>query len=250
MAIWRCYRHASLRIAIMAQNRTISGMKLQQVELKYGTRRVLTQLDTEILPGEFIFLIGASGSGKTSFIRTLVGELAPTSGTVTDNAGNNLYAMTSRELSQYRRKIGVVFQDFKLLDTKTVKENVVFAMEVSGYPDSVIQKRLPEVLTEVGLLSKKEALVQTLSGGEAQRIGIARALIHNPEVIIGDEPTGNLDPENAREIMTIFERLHREGRTIIISTHDSQLVDSMKKRVLEFEAGRIVRDEKPGTYKK
>ncbi len=210
-------------------------MKLQQVELRYGTRRILSGLNTEILAGEFIFLIGASGSGKTSFIRTLVGELPPTSGEVLDHEGRNLYQLKPKELSQYRRKIGVVFQDFKLLDTKTVKENVVFAMEVSGYPDHVIQKRLPEVLTEVGLLSKKESLVQTLSGGEAQRIGIARALIHNPEIIIGDEPTGNLDPDNARDIMTIFERLHREGRTIIISTHDSQLVDSMKKRVIEFE---------------
>ncbi len=142
----------------------------------------------------------------------------------------------------------MVFQDFKLLESKTVKENVVFAMEVSGYPDAMIRKRLPEVLTEVGLLSKKEALVQTLSGGEAQRIGIARALIHDPEIIIGDEPTGNLDPDNAREIMTIFNRLHREGRTIIISTHDSQLVDSMKKRVIEFGSGKIIRDETPGTY--
>lgn len=180
----------------------------------------------------------------------MVGELAPTSGTVLDNAGRDLYRLKPRELSQYRRKIGVVFQDFKLLETKTVKENVVFAMEVSGYPDSVIQKRLPEVLTEVGLLSKKESLVQTLSGGEAQRIGIARALIHNPDIIIGDEPTGNLDPDNAREIMTIFERLHREGRTIIISTHDSQLVDSMNKRVIEFDGGRIARDETPGKYNK
>lgn len=209
-------------------------MKLLQVELRYGMRKILSHLTTEILPGEFIFLIGPSGSGKTSFIRTLVGELAPISGEVINNNGQNLYQLKPRELTQYRRKIGVVFQDFKLLNNKSVKDNVVFAMEVSGYPDSIIQKRLPEVLTEVGLLSKKEALVQTLSGGEAQRIGIARALIHNPDIIIGDEPTGNLDPENAKEIMMIFERLHKEGKTIVISTHDSQLVDSMKKRVIEF----------------
>lgn len=167
-----------------------------------------------------------------------------------DNEGRNLYQLKPRELAQYRRKIGVVFQDFKLLDNKSVKDNVIFAMEVSGYPDSIIQKRLPEVLTEVGLLSKKEALVQTLSGGEAQRIGIARALIHNPDIIIGDEPTGNLDPENAKEIMMIFERLHQEGKTIIISTHDSLLVDGMKKRVIEFGKCTIVRDENPGNYSK
>jgi cell division transport system ATP-binding protein len=229
-------------------NHTIEVMKLQQVELRYGSRKILSELNTEIKPWEFIFLIGSSGSGKTSFIRTLVGELEPTSGIILDDEGRNLYQLKSRELSQYRRKIWVVFQDFKLLETKTVKENVVFAMEVSGYPDSVIQKRLPEVLTEVGLLSKKEALVQTLSGGEAQRIWIARALIHNPDIIIGDEPTGNLDPDNAWEIMAIFERLHQEWKTIIVSTHDSLLVNSMKKRVIEFSWGNIIRDETPGKY--
>lgn len=122
-------------------------------------------------------------------------------------------------------------------------------MEVSGYPDSIIQKRLPEVLTEVGMLSKREAALKSLSGGEAQRIGIARALIHNPDIIIGDEPTGNLDPENALEIITIFERLHKVWKTIIISTHDSALVDRSKKRVIEFSGGKIIRDQNPAQYR-
>ena len=156
--------------------------------------------------------------------------------------------MNRSALAGYRRKIGVVFQDFKLLETKTVGENVAFAMEVSGYGDSLIAKRLPEVLTEVGMLAKKNALVTTLSGGEAQRVGIARALIHNPEIIIGDEPTGNLDPANAAEIMIIFSRLHAEGRTIIISTHDNALVDRERRRVIEFKNGKVYRDEHKARY--
>lgn len=144
----------------------------------------------------------------------------------------------------------MVYQDFKLLETKTVGENVAYAMEVSGYSDAVIQKRIPEVLTEVGMLSKKNTLVNSLSGGEAQRVSIARALIHNPDFLIGDEPTGNLDPGNATEIMTLFSRLNKEGKTIILSTHDSVLVNSMRKRVLEFANSSLIRDEKYGEYKK
>ncbi len=185
-------------------------MQLQNIELRYANRRVLSEINLSIKPGEFVFLIGASGSGKTSFIRSIVGELTPTKGTIITDSGEDLYKMSRTELALYRRKIGVVFQDFKLLDSKTVKQNVAFAMEVSGYSDRVIEKRIPEVLTEVSMLSKRESLITMLSGGEAQRIGIARALIHNPDIIIGDEPTGNLDPDNASEIMTIFERLNRE----------------------------------------
>jgi cell division transport system ATP-binding protein len=223
-------------------------MQFTSVELRYGARKILSEIDLTIGRGEFVFLIGASGSGKTSFIKSLVGELAPTKGTITTDSLENLYAMSRSALAGYRRKIGVVFQDFKLLETKTVAENVAFAMEVSGYSDALIAKRLPEVLTEVGMLSKKNALVTTLSGGEAQRVGIARALIHNPEIIIGDEPTGNLDPVNAAEIMVIFGRLHAEGRTIIISTHDSALVDRERQRVVEFRDGKIYRDQSNARY--
>jgi cell division transport system ATP-binding protein len=225
-------------------------MQIQNIDLRYGNRRVLSNVSLTIQPGEFIFLIGASWSGKTSFIRALVGELPPSSGKIITDSGEDLYTLGRTGLSLYRRKIGVVFQDFKLLESKTVKQNVAFAMEVSGYSDSVIERRIPEVLTEVSMLSKKESRITMLSGGEAQRIGIARALIHNPDIIIGDEPTGNLDPDNAAEIMTIFDRLNREGKTIIISTHDSTLVDKMKKRVIEFDRWTVVRDVASGTYSK
>ncbi|MFZ4461770.1 MAG: cell division ATP-binding protein FtsE [Patescibacteria group bacterium] len=210
-------------------------MQFQDLEIRYGNRKILSDLNLSIEPGDFVFVIGPSGSGKTSFIRTLVGELAPKKGKIITDDGKDLYAMSAKDLSLFRRKIGVVFQDFKLLESRTVRENVAFAMEVSGYPDKLIERRIPEVLTDVNMLSKRDSFIPNLSGGEAQRIGIARALIHNPDIIIGDEPTGNLDPENAKEIMHIFERLNREGKTIIISTHDSSLVDQMKKRVIAFE---------------
>lgn len=225
-------------------------MQFQDLEIRYGNRKILSDLNLSIEPGDFVFVIGPSGSGKTSFIRTLVGELAPKKGKIITDDGKDLYAMSSKDLSLYRRKIGVVFQDFKLLESRTVRENVAFAMEVSGYPDKLIERRIPEVLTDVNMLSKRDSFIPNLSGGEAQRIGIARALIHNPDIIIGDEPTGNLDPENAKEIMHIFERLNREGKTIIISTHDSSLVDQMKKRVIAFEGGRCVRDQRTGNYSK
>jgi cell division transport system ATP-binding protein len=225
-----------------------SPMQYKSVELCYGARKILSNIHLSIDSWEFIFLIGASGSGKTSFIKSLVWELPPTKGSILINSGESLYQLSRSGLAGYRRKIGVVFQDFKLLETKTVGENVAFAMEVSGYCDSLIAKRLPEVLTEVGMLSKKNALVTTLSWGEAQRVGIARALIHNPEIIIGDEPTGNLDPANAAEIMTIFRRLHAEGRTIIISTHDSALVDRERQRVIEFKEWQIQRDQVNSRY--
>lgn len=210
-------------------------MQFQDLEIRYGNRKILSDLNLSIEPGDFVFVIGPSGSGKTSFIRALVGELAPKKGKIITDDGKDLYAMSAKDLSLFRRKIGVVFQDFKLLESRTVRENVAFAMEVSGYPDKLIERRIPEVLTDVNMLSKRDSFIPNLSGGEAQRIGIARALIHNPDIIIGDEPTGNLDPENAKEIMHIFERLNREGKTIIISTHDSGLVDQMKKRVIAFE---------------
>ncbi len=223
-------------------------MELQNIEIRYTNRTILSGVNCTIKKGEFVFLIGASGSGKTSFIRSIIWELSPFSWTVITDTNQDLYKLSQKDLAVYRRKIWVVFQDFKLLDSRTVRENVAFAMEVSGYSDRVIMERIPEVLTEVWLLHKMNTPIPTLSGWEAQRVWIARALIHHPDILIGDEPTGNLDPETAKEIMGIFDRLNKEGRTVIISSHDASIVDSMKKRLIEFSNGTIVRDVTNGLY--
>ena len=156
--------------------------------------------------------------------------------------------LNNKDLLAYRRNIGVIFQDFKLLHKKTVRENVAFAMEVCGYSNAAIQKRVPEVLSQVGLLQKKDKFVESLSGGELQRTAIARALIHNPDIIIGDEPTGNLDPKNAAEIILLLQKLNTEGKTIIIATHDDRLVNSLQKRVITFKDGKLFSDENPGAF--
>lgn len=185
-------------------------MKFQNVSVAYGERTILHDVNLSIRPGEFVFLIGASGSGKTSFIKTLLGAKQVKSGTILDDAGNDISGLSPKKLLTYRRNLGIIFQDFKLLPRKTVRENVAFAMEVCGYSQKEIHKRVPEVLAQVGLLAKKEKFVETLSGGEVQRTCIARALIHHPEIIIGDEPTGNLDKHNAMEVIHLLEKLHKQ----------------------------------------
>lgn len=223
-------------------------MKLQNVTVAYGNKTVLRDVTLDFPKGDFAFLIGGSGSGKTTLIKTLIAEMIPKSGTVTDSNGRVMSNLSGRDLAKFRRSVGVVFQDYKLLPSKTVRENVAFAMEVCGYPDSKILTRVPEVLSQVGILSKKESFIDALSGGEAQRVAVARALIHDPDVIIGDEPTGNLDPENAMEIMKIFERLAANGKTVIIATHDDKIVNRMKKRVVALKDGRVVSDSKSSGY--
>ncbi|MDD5377455.1 MAG: ATP-binding cassette domain-containing protein [Candidatus Gracilibacteria bacterium] len=223
-------------------------MKIENITLAYGNKNILKDANITIDPGEFVFLIGGSGSGKTSFIKMLIGDLKPKSGKFFVNGNKDVYSYTEKELLAYRRSIGVVFQDYKLLRSKTVRENVAFAMEVSGYKDSYIGEKVPEILSRVGLLHKKESFVETLSGGEAQRISIARALIHDPEIIIGDEPTGNLDPHNAEEIIDLLLELGKQGKTIIIATHDDRIVNRLKKRVITFKDGRIVSDKEGGEY--
>jgi cell division transport system ATP-binding protein len=223
-------------------------MHFSHVSLAYGERTILKHIHTTIEPGEFVFLIGSSGSGKTSFIKSMIWALTPKEGHIYDENKRDIYTLSGADLLSYRRKIGVIFQDFKLLPRKTVKENVAFAMEVSWYDDHTIHKRVPEVLSEVWLLTKRDKFVESLSGWELQRTAIARALIHNPDMIIADEPTGNLDPKNAEEIIRLLSKLHKEWKMIVIATHDDRLVDTLKKRVIAFSDGKIISDTTPGTY--
>lgn len=223
-------------------------MRFENVTLAYQERSILRHISITIEPGEFVFLIGASWSGKTSFIRSLLGVISPKTWTIKNDAGKDIRLFKASELLNYRRSIGVIFQDFKLLSRKTVRENVAFAMEVCWYNKHDTAKRVPEVLSQVGLLEKKEKFVETLSGWEIQRTCIARALIHNPAIIIGDEPTGNLDRKNADEIIHLLLELNKLGKTIIMATHDELIVNKLKKRVIAFEDGKIISDTQAGTY--
>jgi cell division transport system ATP-binding protein len=197
--------------------------------------------------GEFVFLIGASGSGKSTFMRLLLKEESPTSGDihVSDFHVNKLSA---RRVPKLRQSMGCVFQDFRLLTRKTVAENVAFALEVIGKPRAMIDRTVPEVLDLVGLSGKADRLPNELSGGEQQRVAIARAFVNRPLVLLADEPTGNLDPDTSGDIMLLLERINRTGTTVLMATHDNHIVDSMRRRVVELDLGRVVRDEARGVY--
>lgn len=224
-------------------------MKIDNVTLSFRNKIVLKNINLEIKPGEFVFLIGYSWSGKTTLIRSLVGDFRPSVGDIILDNNRALYqGFLENSLLDYRRNIGVVFQDYKLLESKKVYENVAFAMEVCGYSDRIIQKKVPEALEKVWLLIKRDKFVYELSGGEKQRVAIARALVNDPQIIIGDEPTGNLDPETAKEIMDIFEDLNSEGKTIIMATHDSNVVNACQKRVITFQDREVYRDEVAWKY--
>ena len=223
-------------------------MQYQNITLAYWERTILRDISINIEPGEFVFLIGTSWSGKTSFIKSILWAKKLKSGTIFDDNGNDISTFSPKELLQYRRSLWTIFQDFKLLPRKTVRENVAFAMEVCGYSSYEITRRVPEVLAKVGLLAKKEVFVESLSWWEIQRTCIARALIHDPRIIIGDEPTGNLDRTNAMEVMHLLEELHQSGKTIIMATHDETIVNKMKKRVIAFADGKIVSDTQWWTY--
>ena len=224
-------------------------MKIDGVTLSFKNKVVLREIHLEIKAGEFVFFIGYSGSGKTTLIRSLIWDFKPERGDIVLDNGGFLYRnLTEKVLLDYRRSVGVIFQDYKLIEGKSVYENVAFAMEVCGYKDSQIQKRVPQILEQVGLLIKKDTSVEELSGWEKQRVSIARALVHNPSIIIGDEPTGNLDPVTAAEIMDIFEDLNKDGKTIIIATHDKNIVNHMKRRVITFQDKAVVSDVERGEY--
>ena len=195
----------------------------------------------QIEDGEFVFLIGPSGSGKSTFIKLITGELKPTSGTVHVN-GYSLERIRKREIPYLRRTVGVVFQDFRLIDKMTVYENVAFAMRVVGAREKEIRERVPYVLELVGLESKMNRHPNEMSGGEQQRLAIARALVNNPSTIIADEPTGNLDPERSFEIMALLQEINNLGTTVLVVSHDQKLVDLFGKRIIEINEGRVVSD--------
>lgn len=207
----------------------------------------LSDITVDIPKGDFVFLVGPSGAGKSTFIKLLFREEVATEGTLIVN-GRNIGELQPSEVPYLRRKLGIVFQDYRLLPNKTVYENVAFAMQVIEVSNREIKKRVTQVLDLVGLRHKEKCCPLELSGGEQQRIAIARAIVNNPAVVIADEPTGNLDPETSWEIMKIFSRINKGGTTVLMVTHDKAVVDAMKKRVIAFENGKIARDEGKGVY--
>ena len=213
-----------------------------------GTSRpALQDITLEINKGEFVFLVGQSGSGKSTFLKLVLREERASKGKVYV-AGKDLAALSQWKVPALRRQIGTVFQDFRLLPNKTVRENVAFALEVIGASRSRITRVVPEVLALVGLEGKEDRLPDALSGGEQQRVAIARAFVNRPMILIADEPTGNLDPSTSVGIMKLLDRINRTGTTIIMATHDDDIVDQMRKRVIELEGGRLVRDQSRGVY--
>lgn len=207
----------------------------------------LDNVSLKIEEGEFVFLVGPSGSGKTTFIKLLLREIFPTKGIVRV-AGIDVTKLRSWKIPYLRRHIGCVFQDFKLLPNKTAYENVAFALEVLGRPRRLIEDQVMEVLRLVGLEHKANNFPHELSGGEQQRISIARAIVNHPPILLADEPTGNLDPATSAELMGLFDRINRTGTTVVIATHNKELVDIMRKRVIALEDGKIVRDQARGVY--
>jgi cell division transport system ATP-binding protein len=224
-------------------------IRLENVSKVYptSTRPALDDVSVEVDRGEFVFLIGPSGSGKSTLLRLLLREDVPSRGTVWV-ANWNVGRLASRRVPRLRQRMGCVFQDFRLLPTKTVAENVAFALEVIGKPRHTIRTVVPEVLDMVDLAGKADRLPSELSGGEAQRVAIARAFVNRPLVLLADEPTGNLDPETSTGITTLLERINRTGTTVLMATHDRQIVDSMRRRVVELSAGKLARDDSRGVY--
>ncbi len=212
-----------------------------------GTRPALDDINLDIERGDFVFLVGASGSGKTTLLSLLLREEEATSGEIRV-AGNDLRRITNRQVPQYRRSLGFVFQDYKLLNNKTVWENVAFALEVIGTRRSTIKSLVPKVLNTVGLTGKEKNYPHELSGGEQQRVAIARAYVNHPQILLADEPTGNLDPTTSLGIMEVLDAINRTGTTIVMATHNEEIVNSMRKRVVELHNGKIMRDEAHGSY--
>ena len=224
-------------------------IRFDQVTKVYPTqtRPALADISVEVEKGEFVFLVGASGSGKSTFLRLVMREERPTKGQIFV-AGKEVNKLASWKVPSLRRRIGTVFQDFLLQPNKTVFENVAFALEVLGRPKAHIREAVPEVLELVGLAGKEERKPDELSGGEQQRVAIARAFVNRPQLLIADEPTGNLDPATSVGIMRLLDRINRTGTTVVMATHDAAIVDQMRKRVIELEGGELVRDQTRGVY--
>lgn len=210
-------------------------------------RAALNDISLQIYAGEFVFLVGHSGSGKSTFIKLLTRELVPSKGRIII-ADEDLGSMRAWRVPYLRRNIGCVFQDFKLLPDKTVFENVAFALEVIGKSRHVIKTQVPEVLRLVGLQDKLDKRPDQLSGGEQQRVSIARAIVNRPPLLVCDEPTGNLDPQTSRGIMDLLERINRTGTTVLVATHDREMVDNMRRRVIALDRGQLSRDQERGVY--
>ena len=230
-----------------SSNPVISLRNVTKIYPAQPNKPALEDVTLDIYPGEFVFLVGHSGSGKSTFLRLLTRELKATHGQVIV-AGQDLTNMRNRKVPFLRRQIGCVFQDFKLLPDKTTYENVSFALECIGKPRSVIRAQVPEVLRLVGLGEKMDNYPDQLSGGEQQRVSVARAMVNRPPLLVCDEPTGNLDPAISLGIMKLLERINRAGTTVLMATHDREMVDSMRKRVIALEAGHVVRDQERGGY--
>jgi cell division transport system ATP-binding protein len=211
------------------------------------TRAALSDVSVDVEKGEFVFLVGASGSGKSTFLRLVLREARPDSGRVYV-AGKEINRLASWKVPALRRKIGTVFQDFRLLPNKTVSENVAFALQVIGKPRSHINEVVPDTLELVGLEGKGHRMPDELSGGEQQRVAIARAFVNRPQILIADEPTGNLDPNTSVGIMKLLDRINRTGTTVLMASHDAGIVDQMRKRVIELDDGHVVRDQSRGVY--
>jgi len=207
----------------------------------------LNSVNVTIDKGEFVFLVGASGSGKSTFLRLVLREILPSRGTV-HVAGKDVAKLRNWKVPELRRQIGTVFQDFRLLPGKTVHENVAFSLQVIGKTSSEIKERVPETLELVGLQGKGNRLPDELSGGEQQRVAIARAVVNRPKILIADEPTGNVDPATSVGLMKLLDRINRLDTTVIMATHDSTIVDQMRRRVIELDGGDVIRDQSMGVY--
>ena len=231
----------------MEDNKNVM-LKMENVTMKYPTGTVaLKDVNIEIEKGEFVFVVGSSGSGKTTFIELLLRELVPTKGKI-EIAGVNYERLKKNKIHKVRRKIGVVFQNFRLLKDRTVYENVAFAQRVIETPAKYIRRQVPAVLALVGLEEKFKSYPRQLSGGEQQRVALARALVNKPEIILADEPTGNLDPKNSWDIMNLLDEINQKGTTVVVVTHNKDIVNVMKKRVITLKKGVVVSDVQKGGY--